>query len=163
MQEIIGGYSEVTLRDGRIGNYQVARQFYQDFSRLATEHPDAFQQFVRHLRSDTSLDQLSDTCAQACRDIGLLYHHASATGTLQWRRPVEELQEFAKLAIDVKPAGLLSKLFGLSATPSYKICSPFKNPSAAAPDQVEPKNLRAIIMDWMGSDTRQYPGYRLIP
>lgn len=163
MQEIMGGYTEVELRDGRIGNYQVARQFYQDFSRLEAEHPEAFQLMARHLLHDGSLKNLSETCVQACRDIGLLYHETSRTGDLQWRRPVEELREFAKVALAMKRAGFLSKLFGFEASPRYKICSPFKNPSSTAPDQVAPVNLKTVIIDWAGSDTRDYTGHRLIP
>lgn len=165
MHEILGRYTQVELRDGRFGNYQVARQIFQDFTRLAKEHPAAFQMLAHQLCHDGDVEQaLSDSCKQACRDAGLAYRGQSAGGGMVWQRPIEELRAFAKLSVVESAPGLLRRIFSAHTDlPAYKMGTPFKNPSTRVPDEVDGRYLTAVCLDWMGSDASQYPGHRLIP
>lgn len=164
MHEIYGGYVQAELSDGRFGNYQVARRIFQDFQRLANEHPAAFQTLAHQLHQNGDVEKLSDACKQACRDVGLAFREPAENGGLKWQRPLEDLREFAKLSVMAAPQGLLQRFFSVNTgVPIYKMGTPFKKPSARALDEVESRYLTTVCLDWIGPDSCHYPGNRLIP
>ena len=160
MQEILGGYTEVELSDGRKGNYEVARQYYRDFDRLRIETPEGFNRVCDAVLSKTPR-AWNDAEKRDLTIAGLAFASA-AEGKFVLKRPEDEISAFIRLAVR---ESLVSQIFGIvtSGEPQYDLRSPFKHHASGEPDEVPAERRQPVVLDWVGPDTREYPGYKLLP
>ncbi len=160
MSEIIAGdYYEVQLRDGRVGNYEVAQRYYRDFNRLAHQQPKGFNKLCAYILDDPEAELASEHKA-ILAEVGLaLCPVERVTSVLL--RPEEEIKEFVCLAAKETIFSRLFCILAKGSEPSYHLVSPFKKPGAA-PDEVPPQDRTFVkVKDWAGSDITEFPGVKL--
>lgn len=159
MESVLGGYTAVELKDGRMGNYKVAQQYYRDFDRLRIQSPDKFNRICHSVLAE-GRDWIEED-RQVLGMAGLAFTRASEKGTTL-SRPEEEIRDFIKLA--VVPT-IVSRIFGilLNETPDYDLQSPFRNPVFREPDMVPDELQTTVVLDWEGADARDYLGNKLVP
>ena len=162
MQEILGGYTAVELRDGSVGNLEVARQYYRDFERFSTERPDDFKSFCAAVMADP-YTPFTEAQKLVLVDAGLAWRPDLHSSEAILKRPQAEIVNFVQISVEERKPGYLAAFFSAHPRTEYKLVSPFRRAAAGSPDVVPERHKKSVILDWIGSDTRDYPGYQLLP
>jgi len=169
MEEIFGGYTQVELRDGREGNYQVAQKYFRDFSRLEREFPAGFKKLCARVMANPALE-LTEEHKGILVDVGLAYRRSEDAKQFtndprpfDLAKPEDEIKDFLVLTVIQKPLSSLRAFFSTSADVDYKLVTPFMYPKSGYPDEVADGKKACVILEWAGQDSRDYPGDKLVP
>jgi len=125
---------------------------------LRIEAPESFNRVCDAVLSKNPRSW-NDEEKQALTIAGLA---VASGGELILKRPVDEIKEFIRLAVK---ESLVSQIFGIvsSGETQYDLRSPFKHHASGEPDEVPAAHRQRVALDWAGPDTREYPGYKLLP
>jgi hypothetical protein len=159
MIEIIGGgYTQVELKDGGPGNYEIAQEYFGRLKNLAKKHSREFNELCQEAISGSEFFP-SDKAREILVLGGFTYRNSGTPPQLMY--PVEEIQDIVTLCAEETR---LSKIFGfLGKNPRYDLVSPFKSPDSQDPGIVPPPGRKYVSFDWAGVGDAQYPGHKLRP
>ncbi len=155
----VGRYSEVTLRDGGKGNYEVAQEYYQEFRRLSKSCRPDFNRLCSYILANPEAPLEREHKAILAQTKFAWQTEFLGEATLL--KPEEEIKDFVCLSVH---RGFLNRLLTAwgRATPQCQLISPFKTP-CFHDDQVSVQYRKEVpyVKYWDTADIMKFSGVRL--